>query len=98
MSGVMQVSTGAPASAAVNTDGRTTDERIPISFDRNPFDFSLDRLLAETDKLDDAAHRFVQTENLAGASILHATGALDLGRLLVVTRSGFLCRRACARL
>ncbi len=40
--------------AASISDHRTTDEPIPISFDPNPFDLSLDRLRAATDKLDDA--------------------------------------------
>ncbi len=85
---------GALTMAAAIFDDRTTDAPILISFDRNPFDVSLDRLPGESDKLDDAAPRSVRAEKLAGAGILLATRALVHGRLLAVTRSDFLCRRA----
>jgi hypothetical protein len=77
---------GAPAMAAAISDDRTTDEPIPISFDRNPLDPSLDRLRAAMGKLDEAAPLFVRTENLPGAGVLLAIAALVHSGVLAVAR------------
>jgi hypothetical protein len=51
--------TGASAmAAAVIANDITTDEPLPVSFDRDPLDRSLDRLLAAMGKLEDAAPLF----------------------------------------
>ena len=72
--------------AAVISDSETTDEPIPVSFDRNPLDRSLDRLLAAMGKLDDAAPLFAPTENLPGAGVLLAIPALVHSGILTVAR------------
>ena len=81
------VPNGAPciAASAIADDG-TTDEPLPISFDRNPLDRSLDRLLAAMGKLDDAAPLFARTENLPGAGVLLAIPALVHSGVLTVAR------------
>ena len=79
--------TGSSAmAAAVIGDDKTTDEPLPVSFDRNPLDRSLDRLLAAMGKLEDAAPLFARTENLPGAGVLLAVPALVHSGLLTVAR------------
>jgi len=59
--------------------GRTTDdvaEAVPISYDVDPLDRSMDRLLAAMGQLDDAAPRFAATDALPGAGVLLAVPAL----------------------
>jgi Transposase protein/Helix-turn-helix domain len=68
------------------TDDKTTDEPLPVSFDRNPLDRSLDRLLAAMGKLEDAAPLFARTENLPGAGVLLAVPALVHSGVLTVAR------------
>ncbi len=75
----------AVASPAIASNG-ATDEPIPVSFDRNPLDRSLDRLLAAMGKLDDAAPLFAPTENLPGAGVLLAIPALAHSGILAVAR------------
>jgi hypothetical protein len=62
------------------------DELLPVSFDRNPLNRSLDRLLAAMGKLDDAAPLFALTENLPGAGVLLAVPALVHSGVLTVAR------------
>jgi hypothetical protein len=62
------------------------DEPVPISFDRNPLNRSLDRLLAAMGKLDDAAPLFALAENLPGAGVLLAIPALVHSGVLTVAR------------
>jgi prepilin-type processing-associated H-X9-DG protein len=71
---------------AVISDNGTTDEPIPVSFDRNPLDRSLDRLLAAMGKLDDAVPLFAPKENLPGAGVLLAMPALVHSGILTVAR------------
>jgi transposase len=79
--------TGASAMAtAAIADDKTRDEPLPVSFDRNPLDRSLDRLLAAMGKLEDAAPLFARTENLPGAGVLLAVPALVHSGVLTVAR------------
>jgi len=64
----------------------TTGEQLAASFDVNPLDRSLDRLLAAMDRLEDAAPMFARTENLPGAGVLLAIPALVGSGLLSVAR------------
>jgi DNA-binding CsgD family transcriptional regulator len=73
------------ATAAI-ADTATADEPLPVSFDRNPLNRSLDRLLAAMGKLEDAAPLFARTENLPGAGVLLAIPALVESGLLAVAR------------
>jgi transposase len=66
-----------------------TDEPLPVSFDRNPLNRSLDRLLAAMGKLDDAAPLFAPTENLPGAGVLLAIPALVHSGVLAVARKTY---------
>jgi hypothetical protein len=78
---------GAPAiPTTVIADDGTEDEPLPVSFDRNPLNRSLDRLLAAMGKLDDAAPLFAKTENLPGAGVLLAIPALVHSGVLTVAR------------
>ena len=78
---------GAPAKAtAAIPDDATADEPLPVSFDRDPLNRSLDRLLAAMGKLEDAAPLFARTENLPGAGVLLAIPALVQSGLLTVAR------------
>jgi len=78
---------GGPAIAttAIADDG-TADEPLPVSFDRNPLNRSLDRLLAAMGKLDDAAPLFARTENLPGAGVLLAMPALVHSGVITAAR------------
>jgi hypothetical protein len=76
-------SSGAPAVISENAAAR---EELPASFDVNPLNRSLDRLLAAMGKLEDAAPLFAQTENLSGAGVLLAIPALVGSGLLSVAR------------
>jgi prepilin-type processing-associated H-X9-DG protein len=77
--------TGASAVATpVMVDKDAADEPLPVSFDRNPLNRSLDRLLAAMGKLDDAAPLFAPTENLPGAGVLLAVPALVHSGVLTV--------------
>jgi len=79
--------TGASAmAAAAIADDKTTEEPLPVSFDRNPLDRSLDRLLAAMGKLEDAAPLFARTENLPGAGVLLAVPALVHSGVLSAAR------------
>jgi len=85
--------TGPPAAAVTITkavaaiaDDSMADEPLPFSFDRNPLDRSLDRLMAAMGKLEDAAPLFVRTENLPGAGVLLAIPALVESGMLTVAR------------
>ncbi|NWG13972.1 MAG: helix-turn-helix domain-containing protein, partial [Acidobacteria bacterium] len=71
---------------AVNPEKVTTGEQLPASFDVNPLDRSLDRLLAAMGKLEDATPMFARTENLPGAGVLLAIPALVGSGLLSVAR------------
>jgi hypothetical protein len=64
----------------------TASEKPPASFDVNPLDRSLDRLLAAMGKLEDAVPMFARTENLPGAGVLLAIPALVESGLLSVAR------------
>jgi hypothetical protein len=70
----------------VMVDNGAADELLPVSFDRNPLNRSLDRLLAAMGKLDDAAPLFAPTENLPGAGVLLAVPALVHSGVLTVAR------------
>jgi prepilin-type processing-associated H-X9-DG protein len=59
---------------------------LPVSFDRNPLDRSMDRLLAAMGKLDDAAPLFASSGNLPGAGVLLAVPALVHSGVLTVAR------------
>lgn len=61
-------------------------ERLPGSFDVDPLDRSLDRLLAAMGRLEDATPMFARTENLPGAGVLLAIPALVGSGLLSVAR------------
>ncbi len=76
-------SSRAPAVASENAE---PSELLPASFDVNPLDRSLDRLLAAMGKLEDAAPLFARTDNLAGAGVLLAIPALVESGLLSVAR------------
>jgi len=76
-------SSGAPAVISENV---AAHEEIPASFDVNPLNRSLDRLLAAMGKLEDAAPLFAQTGNLPGAGVLLAIPALVDSGLLSVAR------------
>ena len=76
-------SSGAPAVISENVAAR---EELSVSFDVNPLNRSLDRLLAAMGKLEDAAPLFTQTENLPGAGVLLAIPALVGSGLLSVAR------------
>lgn len=65
---------------AVATDAR------PTSLDANPLDRSMDRLLAATGRLEDAAPLFARAETLAGAGVLLAIPSLVASGLLSVAR------------
>ncbi len=80
-------SDAAPAMAGVIADNdESANEPLPVSFDRNPLDRSLDRLLAAMGKLEDAAPLFARTENLPGAGVLLAIPSLVNGGVLTVAR------------
>lgn len=72
--------------AAVVAENGEPSEPLPTSFDVNPLDRSLDRLLAAMGKLEDAAPLFTRTENLPGAGVLLAIPALVESGLLTVAR------------
>lgn len=74
------------SSNAVIPEKVTTGEQLPASFDVNPLDRSLDRLLAAMGKLEDATPMFARTENLPGAGVLLAIPALIGSGLLSVAR------------
>lgn len=76
----------AATAAATIGDDKTTDSPLPVSFDRNPLDRSLDRLLAAMGKLEDAAPLFARTENLPGAGVLLAVPALVQSGVLTAAR------------
>jgi transposase len=76
-------STGFPAVISENAAAR---EDLPTSFDINPLNRSLDRLLAAMGQLEDAAPLFAKTENLPGAGVLLAMPALVGSGLLSVAR------------
>ena len=76
-------SSGAPAVISEKVAAR---EEFSVSFDVNPLNRSLDRLLAAMGKLEDAAPLFTQTENLPGAGVLLAIPALVGSGLLSVAR------------
>ena len=71
---------------AVISEEVTTSEQLPASFDVNPLDRSLDRLLAAMGRLEDATPMFARTENLPGAGVLLAIPALVGSGLLSVAR------------
>lgn len=71
---------------AVIPEKVTTGEQLPASFDVNPLDRSLDRLLATMGRLEDATPMFARTENLPGAGVLLAIPALVGSGLLTVAR------------
>jgi hypothetical protein len=62
---------------AVIPEKVTTGEQLPASFDVNPLDRSLDRLLAAMGRLEDATPMFARTGNLPGAGVLLAIPALS---------------------
>jgi DNA-binding NarL/FixJ family response regulator len=61
-------------------------EPLPVTFDTDPFDRSVDRLLAAMGQLDDAAPLFAASESLPGAGVLLAVPALVASGLLSVAR------------
>ena len=71
---------------AVTPEKVTTGEQLPTSFDVNPLDRSLDRLLATMGRLEDATPMFTCAEKLAGAGVLLAIPALVGSGLLSVSR------------
>jgi hypothetical protein len=76
-----------PSSAkAAISEKVAEDEQLPASFDVNPLDRSLDRLLAAMGGLEDATPIFACTENLPGAGVLLAIPALVGSGLLSVAR------------
>jgi transposase len=83
LSDAVDESSGAPALISENVTAR---EQLPASFDVNPLDRSLDRLLAAMGQLEDAAPLFARTENLPGAGVLLAIPALVGSGLLSVAR------------
>jgi transposase len=69
--------------------GRTADDvedGVPISYDVDPLDRSMDRLLAAMGQLDDAAPLFAAADTLPGAGVLLAVPALVASGLLSVAR------------
>ena len=76
-------SSGPPALISENVAAL---EELPASFDVNPLNRSLDRLLAAMGKLEDAAPLFARTEDLPGAGVLLAIPALVSSGLLSVAR------------
>ena len=76
-------SSGAPAVISKNVEAC---EPFPSSFDVNPLDRSLDRLLAAMGQLEDAAPLFARADNLPGAGVLLAIPALVGSGLLTVAR------------
>ena len=77
------VGSGAPA---VISDNVEACEPFSSSFDVNPLDRSLDRLLAAMGQLEDAAPLFARADNLPGAGVLLAIPALVGSGLLTVAR------------
>ncbi len=75
-----------PSANAVISEKVTTGEQLQASFDVNPLDRSLDRLLAAMGRLEDATPMFARTENLPGAGVLLAIPALVGSGLLSVAR------------
>ncbi len=65
-----------PSVVVTTANDNSANEHLPVSFDRNPLDRSLDRLLAAMGKLEDAAPLFARTENLPGAGVLLAIPSL----------------------
>lgn len=61
-------------------------EPLPVTFDADPLDRSLDRLLAAMGQLDDAAPLFATAHSLPGAGVLLAVPALVASGLLSVAR------------
>jgi transposase len=74
---------GAPAIISANA---AAHEDLPASFDINPLNRSLDRLLAAMGQLEDAAPLFTRADNLPGAGVLLAIPALVGSGLLSVAR------------
>ena len=75
-----------PSANAVISEKVTTGEQLQASFDVNPLDRSLDRLLAAMGRLEDATPMFARTENLPGTGVLLAIPALVGSGLLSVAR------------
>ncbi len=75
-----------PSAHTVIPEKVTTGEQLPASFDVNPLDRSLDRLLAAMGRLEDATPMFARMENLPGAGVLLAIPALVGSGLLSVAR------------
>jgi transposase len=69
---------------AVISEKVATGEQLQASFDVNPLDRSLDRLLAAMGRLEDATPMFARAENLPGAGVLLAIPALVGSGLLSV--------------
>jgi transposase len=80
--GLVEPSSG----ATMSTESAETREQLPGSFDVDPLDRSLDRLLAAMGRLEDATPMFARTENLPGAGVLLAIPALVGSGLLSVAR------------
>jgi hypothetical protein len=72
--------------ASAVTSENAASEDLPASFNINPLNRLLDRLLAAMGKIDDAAPVFAKTENLPGAGVLLAIPALVGSGLLSVAR------------
>ena len=73
------------ANATISEDAAIL-EQLPASFDVDPLNRSLDRLLAAMGRLEDAAPMFAHTENVPGAGVLLAIPALVGSGLLSVAR------------
>jgi hypothetical protein len=71
---------------AGNSENLAASEEDAASFDVDPLNRSLDRLLAAMGKLEDAVPLFAKTENLSGAGVLLAIPALVSSGLLSVAR------------
>jgi DNA-binding CsgD family transcriptional regulator len=82
-SDVIVESSGAPVTTSENA---AVGEDLGKSFDINPLNRSLDRLLAAMGQLEDAAPLFVRADNLPGAGVLLAIPALVASGLLTVAR------------
>jgi len=80
---VIVESSGSPAVISENAAAR---EDLPVPFDINPLNRSLDRLLAAMGQIEDAAPVFAKAENLPGAGVLLAIPALVGSGLLSVAR------------
>ena len=78
--------TESTAATVAMVDPVAAGEPLPLSFDRDPLDRSLDRLLAAMGKLEDAVPLFARTENLPGAGVLLAIPALVESGLLTMAR------------